>query len=378
MATSQASEQVAQQPVILMIDVDANESYREFAGALRTAGLRVRHVVPPGGPHRSTATRLLDRWALGDSELLRSTLAVPSTRRRLLRPPTADLHTAEHVAAALTRTEEWAQSPHLHKVREDLSQDIVYDKLAVTRLAEEHGIGVPRTWTTPTTDRWPVVVKGREGYGGRMVRLAHDQAELDEHWAALGGPEGRAFLQEFHAGGVTSSGGVARQGEPLVLGSWKVYPSTTDPLGPPVRITAHWDQELIDQTAAVVAALGYTGIFNLNFVHDGDGKPLLIDLNCRVFGSWRAVQEAGLDIVGAYAALHGIGSGPRSTALADGADLPVLRLAQISGSTTTEVGRATGRASRLIWSQRDRLGWRWATATEARLVSQAVRHRASK
>lgn len=372
---------------VLLIDDEFRDSHRELAGALRRNRMQVVRVVPPGSPRPTTLGGLIDRLTFGPSVKLSHPILGGSEessemRRRLLSPPTVDVHAPEHISSQLVTTPEWAAQPELAKIRPSLPNEMIYDKLAVTRLAESVGVSVPETWTEPTTDTFPVVVKGREGFGGRQVRVAHDAAELTEAWEELtAGDPTRAFLQRFHPGGVTSSGGVSREGRIISFSSWRVFPADSDPLGPPVRIAGVEDQQVLSATETLLDALGYTGMFNLNFVHGPDGVPLLIDLNCRVFGSWQAVQAAGMNVMDAYAAVYaGAPAPPRHTILTAG-ESPVVRIGNLDDGSAHALLQSSVSTSATAWSRRRVLGWRWTLATHlrlggtfARLTLQRARH----
>jgi hypothetical protein len=131
------------------------------------------------------------------------------------------------------------------------------------------------------------------------------------------------------------------------------------------------DPETLDQTAQLLGALKYTGAFCLDFVRAADGQPLLIDVNARIFGSWAALQAAGLDLVGAYAYAWGLSAESPTGAVHVGWRLPVLppdlslggpgSLAAVLSASLAGVARG----ARV-------LGPRWAVAAGARLLAAAV------
>lgn len=364
-------------PRVVMIDDEGRESFRELAGALRRLGFSVLRVVPPGSLDRSAQARVLDSLVFGpaldvDVSPTDDSPSAAALRRSLFAPPTVDVHAPEQVAARLALTPEWREQTRLLKIDPRLPQDLIYDKLEVSRFAQTHGVPVPEI-LTGTPGVWPVVVKGRQGFGGRRVRIVSEPDRLERAVEELSDTEeGEAFVQRFLPGGVTSSGGVCDHGRVTALGVWRVFPDPDEPLGPPARITIVDDGEVAAATVRLMAALGYTGMFNLNFVHDATGTPLLIDVNCRVFGSWQAAQSAGLDVARAFAALHGLTAPPPPARLHAGAEHPVVRIAYISGDSVTGLARSALATQAAIWERRDPLGWRWALTTEARMLRQAA------
>lgn len=360
---------------VLMVDDEARESFRELASALRTAGVSVVRAAPANAPRLSFAGRIADWLIFGPTSRTKSALtdssrASRAERQALLDPPTRDVHAPEHVAANLAATPEWSA---LAKVRPDLDPTLIYDKLATTQFAEGLGIGVPRTWRSPESAQYPVVVKARHGFGGRNVRMAYDASELTDAWTSLSALEPRgAFVQEFIPGGVTSTGGVAFRGEVLTVGAWNVFPHPNEPLGPPASVTMVDDSAAIESTRRLVQALGYTGMFNLNFVHDRNGMPLLIDLNCRVFDSWQAVSDGGLDMLGTYLSALAGRTRVSLPTLRLGETFPVVRMSYVTGESWTELAASVARTTRVVWHRRKAVGPRWFVATQLRVASRLV------
>jgi predicted ATP-grasp superfamily ATP-dependent carboligase len=148
--------------------------------------------------------------------------------------------------------------------------------------------------TAAETFGFPVVVKPAMSIvvvGGdthrAAARVVRDPAELADALAATGTP---ALIQRYHeAAAVLSLGGVAADNglAAVVAARWRrrwpprdgaaAFAETVVP--PPL---------LVEQTETLLAALGWRGIFELEFLGLGDGRFAPTDLNPRPFG-WMAL-----------------------------------------------------------------------------------------
>jgi hypothetical protein len=117
------------------------------------------------------------------------------------------------------------------------------------------------------------------------------------------------------------------------------------------------DRAAMEATERLLGALGYTGMFCLDFVGAEVGGPLLVDLNPRVFGSWAALQRAGVDLVTAYMYAHDLH--PTAPAL-NGARDGWWATAPFNGYLG-KVGEAPTLDVAELRSFQRFLGWRWLT-----------------
>ena len=108
---------------------------------------------------------------------------------------------------------------------------------------------------------------------------------------------GGLVFQEPIVGDVLNVGGFARGGE-VVAVAYLTEQAPDDPEGPSVRIRTLQRPDLIESVAAYVAQTRYTGAICVDFISADEGY--LIDVNPRFFGSWAAVQAAGLPLLEAY------------------------------------------------------------------------------
>ena len=364
-------------PRVVIIDVHASDSFREFAAALRRRRVDVVHLRPPYTGRGRRLKRSIDRLA-GPIVPLPASItgddpASVALRRQVLSAPTVDVHATEPIIAALCTTEEWRANPALHPLDASISLTDVLDKWKVASLAARADVAVPATSLELTTDRYPVVVKGRLGAGGMFVRIVHDEDALRAAAADFRADGVEPYLERYHPH-VTGLGtaGVSRDGEVLVCGAFERLTSPDQPLQPAVAIRAYDDQEAIAASKRLVEALGYTGIFCFNFVPDDDGSPLLIDVNLRVFGAWVTLDELGVPILDTYLEL--IGAGPRARPpLVDGDRWSgVARIGVGAHGSLGQVWKVTRDTSRLVWRRRSSLGPGWVAATELRVAQTGL------
>jgi predicted ATP-grasp superfamily ATP-dependent carboligase len=121
--------------------------------------------------------------------------------------------------------------------------------------------------------------------------------------AALGG---EAQVQEFVDGrlmayaAVTTTGGRQVVAQSMQIAS-RVWPPGAGASCRAVSVPV--DPELSGRAAALLAALGWFGLAELQFLVPADGIPRLIDLNGRFYGSLALAVRAGANLPAAWAAL---------------------------------------------------------------------------
>lgn len=301
----------AKPPTVVCADLTSWEGMVQFGAALSGHGVRVIRFT---GKERSRR------------QLIRTTLervAFSSTKPVLARDPNGavdvgpilsilddlrDVQTADLIGSELVASEKWQESPRLHRVHAaGLRDTAIYDKLLYTRLAADVGVSVPDTWAeaSEVPAGRPLAVKTRLGSGGDGVRLVADAAEIPAALANLEVSPDSVMFQQQIPGQVWNVGGVADRGEVMVAGAYRGIPAADDPLGPPVETLIVDRPDLLAAAQRLVAALGYRGLFQLDFLCDDQDRYFLIDLNPRIWGSWAGLQAAGVDIVGNYLRLLG-------------------------------------------------------------------------
>ncbi|MBK6761935.1 MAG: hypothetical protein IPG68_01025 [Micrococcales bacterium] len=359
---------------ILMLDLDSWDGLVEWGSALRTHGLPVIRVVRA---HRRAAPvrRWLDRWQFGQAPIeVTGSLVDDADVLAALTAPTVDVQGPEttlreldvHLPAGTPAKE------LLRRVPEEVGQQTLYDKWRMTELALAEGLRVPASWEQQRDDVLPVVVKGRISAGGQDVEVVHSREELQRSAARMGQRDnGGVFFQEVFTGPVLNAAGVAKNGRLLVHAIYEATPEPDDPFGPPVLLRILDRPDVASELAALIAALGYTGVFCIDYVQDEHGRIGMVDFNPRVFGGWLQLQTAGVDFIAAYLHCLGLGPPPAFRPLATGTVLDVRVLAGPADSpraAALEARRSLGaiRAAARV------TGWRFGALKTGRTIGRAL------
>lgn len=308
-------------PRVVFLGTRYWEPFGELSSVLRQHGVATSlHMAPPAGVREILAGRLVG--TLFD-EVVTSVRpgSPPWLRAPVLRSlpgdGTVDMLAQDDLGHALLTTAPRQLAP-LRRTGGPWDPAIVYDKWRLTGLARRIGVEAPISWRGRAVTGYPVMVKAPVGFGGLGVRIAHDRVGLATALAELDGPD-RPFLQEVAGEEMVNIGAVALHGELTVAACYRPVAPDGDPLGPAAAIEVVHNPAALDAAAALARSLGFTGMFNADFILDGGGNASFIDFNPRPFGSWTALQVLGSDLVGGYLQTIGIGDGPRPGTPAPGA-----------------------------------------------------------
>ena len=190
------------------------------------------------------------------------------------------------------------------------------DKARLAEAAVAAGLQVPATLApgSLTGESRPVVVKARmharPGQAGAPPRIdtnvvvgATATRRRVAEITALGG---EAEVQEFLDGHLMAYAAVTTpDGGRVVAQSMQVATRVWPPgAGASCRaVSVPVDPELSARAAALLAALGWFGLAELQFIVPADGIPRLIDLNGRFYGSLALAVRAGANLPAIWAAL---------------------------------------------------------------------------
>jgi predicted ATP-grasp superfamily ATP-dependent carboligase len=184
------------------------------------------------------------------------------------------------------------------------------DKRAMFELAMQAGLEVPATRVTtvaalratPETLPYPVVVKPARtklaDVDGRMkhrrVKRVASHDELPSALESFG--DGAVLVEPCLPGRLRAVSGVAWDGE-LVCASHQVarriWP--LDVGGSSYAVTIPPDPGLESAVSRLVELLGWSGVFQAQFLDDGE-RAVLIDFNPRIYGSLALAVAAGLNL----------------------------------------------------------------------------------
>ncbi|MGH2803161.1 MAG: ATP-grasp domain-containing protein [Thermoleophilaceae bacterium] len=261
-------------------DDDFGARSRAASGVIRAPDAR---LDPSGFAHAVAegAARVSARVVLPGTESALLTLAA---RRELFAPDVAVGVCSRSVTAAAT------------------------DKVVALAVAARAGIDVlacPVLGAEDPVDtagvRFPAAVKPLRSelpVDGELRRFdatrADDRAELLRALAAL--PDGVGIVQPYVEGHLVTVDGVAWEGA-VVASIQKVgtrtWPTDCGPVSYAKTIPP--DPELAEQARALIARLGWSGVFNLQFIEGREGR-FLIDVNPRFYTSLGLAVAAGVNL----------------------------------------------------------------------------------
>ena len=197
--------------------------------------------------------------------------------------------------------------------------DVVLAALDKARLAEAAvaaGLRVPATLDPEslTGESRPVVVKARmhaqPGQAGAPPRIDTNvvvgATATRRRVAEITGLGGQPEVQEFLDGYLMAYAAVTTpEGRQVAAQSMQVASRVWPPgAGASCRAaTVPVDPDLSARVGALLAALGWFGLAELQFIVPADGIPRLIDLNGRFYGSLALAVRAGANLPATWAAL---------------------------------------------------------------------------
>jgi predicted ATP-grasp superfamily ATP-dependent carboligase len=182
------------------------------------------------------------------------------------------------------------------------------DKTALAKLAAAAGLEMPPTVEIGRAElngapvRFPAVVKPvrtktftDQGFRHGRVRRVDDAAALVRAVEAL--PGDRWLVQPFLRGKLASVSGIAWEGRVLCAVhqvALRIAPAHCG--GSSYAMTVARDGDLEAAVERLLAAIGWSGLFQVQFIRTDSGKDYLIDFNPRVYGSLALAVAAGANL----------------------------------------------------------------------------------
>jgi hypothetical protein len=279
-----------------------------LAGALADAGHAVTVLTANG-----TRARCLHRSVLWRSGPAISSPAFPAHVAQLI----AD-HGFEHVLplteAAMARLWDvpgpW--TARLHPTTAAWQRPLLRSKHALTAHMAAHGVAVPaQILVEEGLDLGaaigalglPLVVKGATGSGGKQVRIVEDRAALGRALAWARGRGGAWALQEFIAGPTYLVGGVFDRGAPVRIYAAEKRAQHPPRTGGAIHLRSTDDLALLGLGIRALRALAWTGLASVDVMSRPDGRPVLLEVNPRLWGSYAGAASAGVDLFTPWIAL---------------------------------------------------------------------------
>ncbi len=181
------------------------------------------------------------------------------------------------------------------------------DKERMTAAAESAGLSAPRTFP-PSRDALqgisgPVVIKPASPLvSGVRNAIFEDAGEAVRHVERIELAGGRAIAQEYVQGRLIAVSLVA--GESGIVSICQQLATKVWPV--PVGVTARGesvavDPDLRERIEALLEALQWRGLAQLQFLVPADGRPRILDFNPRFYGSLALAVSAGANHPDAWA-----------------------------------------------------------------------------
>jgi predicted ATP-grasp superfamily ATP-dependent carboligase len=184
----------------------------------------------------------------------------------------------------------------------------VHDKGFLASFARAHGIECPRTFLPQGPEQaaeiaptlpYPVLVKPRHSSGGRGIVRVDRKIDLLAGYTRVHARYPMPIVQECLPPGGEALGVAVLMNfasEPkasFVYRRVREYPVTG---GPSTVRESIWNPELQRCAERLLTALGWVGVAMVEFkVHPGDGRPKLLEVNPRFWGSLHHAIVCGVD-----------------------------------------------------------------------------------
>ncbi|HTJ46372.1 MAG TPA: ATP-grasp domain-containing protein [Kofleriaceae bacterium] len=183
---------------------------------------------------------------------------------------------------------------------------LVRDKHALVAHMAAKGIEVPAQ--RPIGDeleRLPVVIKGATGCGGRMVRIVETRDALASARARAARLGGEWVAQELLPGPTYLFGGLFDRGAPVRIYAGRKLEQHPPRTGGAIALRSVADDALVELGVRAMRELRWTGFASADLMRRADGRPVLVEINPRLWGSLAGAQAAGVDLFTPFAALFG-------------------------------------------------------------------------
>lgn len=212
----------------------------------------------------------------------------------------------------LSRTEELTRFRKVARffIPSETQLDQFNDKTTVAGIAKREGVPVPAEYNPPYGDvMFPCIVKPAcgERYGlpaAKRYQIVNSHQELQsarETFRNITGEE--PIVQRYIEGEGAGCSVLCREGRVLSSICHKrvrEYPVTG---GPSTCCRAIFSEELEGYAKKMVAAVAYTGIAMVEFKFDREGRPYLLEINPRIWGTFPLVRVASSDFIHKWVAL---------------------------------------------------------------------------
>lgn len=193
------------------------------------------------------------------------------------------------------------------------SLDIAQDKARTVSAAEEIGIPCPKTWHPSTVEDFlrlvgtlepgSFVAKPRSGSGSAGISYGEKRTEEEwkDHWERFG-----AVLVQERIPASGAGKGVSllfdENGECIAAFAHERLQQYPNSGGPSTDRYSIHEPELVEMSIRLLKHLQWRGIAMVEWkIHPADGKPRLMEINPRFWGSLELAVRSGVDFPALYA-----------------------------------------------------------------------------
>ncbi len=176
-------------------------------------------------------------------------------------------------------------------------------KDSLMRTAQRLNIRTPSTWTSdelvsPTSDApatFPVIAKPPQGVGGRGVRRLRDAEELKSALVEWRQNSQIMLVQDYAPGDDYCLTALFDRGVLKASAAYHNLSQFPHGAGAGVLRETVDDAPFLETTQALLGAVGWTGVVELDFRWDGSSAPYLIEVNPRFWAGLFHTVESGVD-----------------------------------------------------------------------------------
>jgi len=180
------------------------------------------------------------------------------------------------------------------------------DKAQTIKIAMENDIPCPRTYFIEDSSdlkeimnelKFPVVIKPHRSSGSRGIKYVLSSKELARAYSEVQDKYGEAMIQEFiPQGGAYGVSMLFNHGEPRAIFTHKRLREYPNSGGPSTLRESVRFPEIEEYATTLLEALNWHGVAMVEFRMDPrDGKPKLMEINPRFWGSLSLAIHAGVD-----------------------------------------------------------------------------------
>jgi len=180
------------------------------------------------------------------------------------------------------------------------------DKAQTLKIAMDNDIPCPQTYFIDGDDdlreimkdlKFPVVIKPHRSSGSRGIKYVQSSEELAQAYSEVKNKYGEAMIQEFiPQGGAYGVSMLFNHGEPRAIFTHKRLREYPNSGGPSTLRESVRFPEIEEYATTLLEALDWHGVAMVEFrVDQRDGKPKLMEINPRFWGSLQLAISSGVD-----------------------------------------------------------------------------------